>query len=63
MNLFTVIYVEPTEGLELWQFFECQADNGDHAEEQCLNAYPDCKVLWVNRGHGSRSRTMEILNA
>lgn len=56
---FTVIYTEPSEGLELWQFFECSADDGDHAEEQCLNAYPTCAVLWVNQGHGPQSQTME----
>lgn len=27
--------------------FKCQADNGDHAEEQCINAYPNCDVVWV----------------
>ena len=27
--------------------FPCDADNGDHAEEQCINAYPDCNVVWV----------------
>ena len=30
--------------------FQCWADNADHAEEQCLNAYPDCAVVWVWRG-------------
>ena len=59
MNPFTVIYVEPTEGLELWQFFECHADDGEHAEEQCINAYPTARVLWVNEGHGPASQTME----
>lgn len=59
MEKFTVIYVEPSEGLELWQFFECHADDDDHATEQCLNAYPTCNVLWVNRGHGPASRTMD----
>lgn len=30
--------------------FHCWAENGDHAEEQCLNAYPDCDVVWVFEG-------------
>lgn len=30
--------------------FACWADNGGHAEEQCLNAYPDCDVVWVHQG-------------
>lgn len=28
--------------------FGCHADDGNHAEEQCLNAYPDCEVVWVS---------------
>jgi hypothetical protein len=28
--------------------FKCYADDGDHAEEQCLNAYPDADVVWVS---------------
>lgn len=27
--------------------FRCDADDTDHAEEQCLNAYPDCDIVWV----------------
>lgn len=27
--------------------FKCDADDGDHAEEQCENAYPDAQVMWV----------------
>lgn len=30
--------------------FQCWAENGDHAEEQCINAYPDCDVVWVWHG-------------
>ena len=30
--------------------FQCWADDTDHAEEQCLNAYPDCSVVWVWQG-------------
>jgi hypothetical protein len=28
--------------------FRCHADDTDHAEEQCLNAYPDCDVVWIH---------------
>ena len=24
--------------------FECQADDSEHAEEQCINAYPGCEI-------------------
>lgn len=27
--------------------FVCDADDSDHAEEQCVNAYPDCDIVWV----------------
>lgn len=50
MNEYTVFYIVDGEGI-LWQFFNCYADNPDHAEEQCMNAYPECAVLWVNEGH------------
>ena len=30
--------------------FVCHADDAGHAEEQCLNAYPDCAVMWVAEG-------------
>lgn len=59
MDPYTVIYVEPSEGLELWQFFECHADDDVHAQEQCENAYPKCKVIWVNVGHGEEARRQE----
>lgn len=27
------------------EFFVCQAENAEHAREQTLNAYPDCKIF------------------
>jgi hypothetical protein len=30
--------------------FVCDAEDADHAEEQCTNAYPDCDVVWVVTG-------------
>ena len=33
---FTVTYTEP-DGIP-WQWFNCMAEDGDHAEEQCLDA-------------------------
>lgn len=49
MNTYTVFYIIEVEGLQ-WQFFLCQADDADHAEEQCMNAYPTCSIIWVNEG-------------
>ena len=31
--------------------FHCEADDSDHAEEQCEDAYPDCCVAWVYQGN------------
>lgn len=33
--------------------FSCMAEDGDHAQEQCENAYPDCEVVWVFEGSSS----------
>lgn len=30
--------------------FQCDAEDGDHAQEQCENAYPGCDVVWVWQG-------------
>jgi len=30
--------------------FACSADDADHAEEQCVNAYPDADAVWVGEG-------------
>lgn len=30
--------------------FRCHADDTEHAEEQCENAYPDCDIVWVWEG-------------
>lgn len=27
--------------------FACQADDSDHAEEQCMNTEPNATVVWV----------------
>lgn len=49
---FVVLY-RPTK--EDWlatpEGFLCSADDPDHAEEQCINAYPDADVLGVYEGH------------
>jgi len=28
--------------------FFCEAEDVDHAEEQCVNAYPDADIVWVS---------------
>lgn len=45
LQRYIVIY---TTGYSVdWQFFACHAEDGDHAEEQCVNAYPGCGVVGV----------------
>ena len=48
MQPFTVLYRDRTlRPLDSPYAFVCEADNGDHAEEQCVNADPGCEVVWV----------------
>lgn len=30
--------------------FRCEADDTEHAEEQCDNAYPGCDIVWIWEG-------------
>ena len=50
---YSVIYAEKT-GEPIFSnqllVFTCQAEDGSHAREQCLDAYPDCSVLSVSSG-------------
>ncbi len=52
MNAYTVLYrVEAIMSpLDAPFGFVCHADDGDHAEEQCLNAYPGCAPVWCAKG-------------
>lgn len=34
------------------EVFVCSAADSEHAEEQCLNAYPACEILWTYQGEG-----------
>lgn len=48
MQTYTVLYKTP----DILPFdpplgFICQADDTEHAEEQCLDAEPDADILWV----------------
>jgi hypothetical protein len=51
MKKFTVIYCDPSDETFSrradWLFFVCDADDADHAEEQCENAYPDCRIVGI----------------
>ena len=47
MKTFTVLYREHQTFFEEPFAFVCEADNSDHAEEQCLDAEPDANILWI----------------
>lgn len=48
MTVFHVLYREDSiPALAPPEAFRAEADDSDHAEEQCTNAYPGCEVLWV----------------
>ncbi len=48
---FVVLYREPEQAvLDAPRGFQCWAEDGDHAEEQCSNAWPDADVVWVWQG-------------
>jgi hypothetical protein len=42
--------------------FACQADDMDHAEEQCLNAYPGADILWWHEGHSFEEAMAEYFD-
>lgn len=51
MKNYVVLFREPEmHPLTSPYGFSCFADNADHAEEQCKNAYPECEVVWVWQG-------------
>lgn len=48
MTYYTVLYRDKDAQIfSLPSAFVCQADEYDHAEEQCENAYPGCRIVWV----------------
>lgn len=44
---YTVILENESNG---WEYFVCEAEDGEHAEEQAVDAEPEAVILWVNRG-------------
>lgn len=48
MNTFTVLYRTPDLFADEEPFaFRCEADDVDHAEEQCGDAEPNADIVWV----------------
>jgi len=43
--------------------FLCSAEDIDHAEEQALDAYPGCDIVWIEEGtdwRGAQDRYWDI---
>ncbi len=48
MNKYTILYRDSSLlPADPPLIFQCDADDGDHAEEQCDNAYPGCEAVWI----------------
>lgn len=48
MKTYIVLYIDADALIgDPIEAFKCQADDVDHAEEQCENAYPNCGIVWV----------------
>ena len=50
MKQYVVLYFEDGDNFLAPFAFVCQAEDDDHAKEQCINTYPDCEVVWVEQG-------------
>jgi hypothetical protein len=46
---YVVLFVDPNDPLTV-EGFLCEAEDADHAEEQAVDAYPDCDVVWIEEG-------------
>lgn len=46
---YVALYVNRNTPLVL-ETFLCQAEDSDHAEEQCLDAYPNADAVWIEEG-------------
>lgn len=42
MSKYLVAYFEGCE-----QYFFCEAEDAEHAKDQCRDAYPEAELLWV----------------
>jgi galactose-1-phosphate uridylyltransferase len=48
MKKFTVLFRHDAQQTLTIPFrFDCLADDSEHAKEQCLNAYPNCEIVWI----------------
>ena len=50
MKQYAVLSFEAENNSLVHFVFVCHAEGVDHAEELCINAYPNCNVVWVEQG-------------
>jgi hypothetical protein len=53
LRTFLVLYREAEKNMirvETPEVFRCEAEDTDHAEEQCQNAYPEAEIVWTWEG-------------
>lgn len=49
MQHWIVIYRDVDAGPLDFDYFPCQADDMEHADEQCEDAYPGCSIIWAEQ--------------
>lgn len=59
METYVVLYNETYKEIQLPYAddplcFICEADDEEHAREQCLDAYPNCHIVWVDEFNPAR---------
>lgn len=63
MNNYIVLYRESIHDvLSIPLEFHCQAEDSNHAEEQCLDANPNCDIVWLYEGNDYRKAISSWLN-
>lgn len=59
---FAVLYRDPEQSvLDPPAMFRCLAEDGDHAEEQCLFDNPDADVVWLVDVHDPAKSDLEVI--
>lgn len=54
LQRWAVLYLAHGGGI-VPECFMAWAEDTDHAEEQCANAYPLCEVLWTFQGEAAEA--------
>jgi len=63
MKKWNVIYREANCGPLDFDIFQCDAEDMDHADEQTLDAYPDCEIMWADTEDNPEETIKNWLNS